>query len=250
MSPISITFATPTNPEFKWLDSLRGLREEEIEEIIIHLHGALAAFFAELTDRNRPWEDSTLKDYCNKLQKKANEINRRGLPEGHKLSLDLLPKSPTALSSVQPDRQDIKIARQFLWLVSRVIGWAFAILILLTLDKTTVLKLNEDQRVKILKHISQHRDSLYCRALEDKATQAQLEQTRTSLPLHALIPTDRPQSLRWNVRVPKAVKSASTVIAKMPPRMVSKQDRILEERIQGTIMTAGVALAETEVGQS
>lgn len=50
------------------MDSLRGLREEEIEEILIHLHGALAAFFAELTDRNRPWEDSTPEDYCNKLQ--------------------------------------------------------------------------------------------------------------------------------------------------------------------------------------
>lgn len=250
MSPISITFATPTNPGFKWLDSLRGLREEEIEEIIIHLHGALAAFFAELTDRNRPWEDSTPEDYCNKLQKKANEINRRGLSEEHKLSLDLLPTSPTALRNAQPDRQDTKIVRQFLWLVSRVVGWAFALLILLALDKTTVLRLNEDQRVKILKHISQHRDSLYCPALEDKAAQAQLEKTRTSLPLHTLIPTDRPQSLRWNVRVPKASKSASTVIAKMPPRMASKQHHILEERIQCTIMAADIALAATEVGQS
>ena len=153
MSPISITFTTPTNPEFKRLDSLRGLREEEIEEIIIQLHGALAAFSAELTDRNRPWEDST-SDYCNRLQKKANEINRCGLPEKYKLSMDLLPTSPMALGNGQPDRQDAKIARQFLLLVSRVMGWAFALLILVTLDKTTVLQLNEDQRVRILKQIS------------------------------------------------------------------------------------------------
>lgn len=248
MSQISITFATPTNPDFKWLDSLRGLREEEIEEIIIHLHGALAAFFAELTDRDRPWEDSALEDYFQELQKKASEINRGGLSE--ELNWDLLPTSPTALGNAQPDRRDTKIVRQFIWQVSRVVGWAFALLVLLALDKPTLLKLNEYQRVKLLKHIGQHRASLHCPALEDKATQAQLEKIRMSLPHRTLIPTDKSQSLRWNVRVPKASKSASTVITKMPSRVASKQHHILEERILCTIMAAGIALAAMEVGQS
>ena len=54
MSPIDITFATPTYPEFSWLDSFKLLKGEEIEKLILVLRGILAAFSAELNDRHTP----------------------------------------------------------------------------------------------------------------------------------------------------------------------------------------------------
>jgi hypothetical protein len=57
MSPISITFSTPTNPRFQWFDSLKDLIDEELDEIAIYYRSATAAIFTELSDRRNPWKD-------------------------------------------------------------------------------------------------------------------------------------------------------------------------------------------------
>lgn len=54
MSPISITFGTSTNPRFQWFDSLKGLADEELDEIAVHCRSATAAIFTELSDRRNP----------------------------------------------------------------------------------------------------------------------------------------------------------------------------------------------------
>lgn len=51
-----------------WIDSCHGLKDDEIDEIIILLRAALAAFFIELTDRRQPWEDQILEGYYDMLQ--------------------------------------------------------------------------------------------------------------------------------------------------------------------------------------
>jgi hypothetical protein len=199
MSPISITFATSTNPELKWIDSFEGLRDEEIEEIIVHCRAATASFFAELCDRRKPWNDRTLENYRDMLLENANRINEKGFTKGHQLHLNDLFTSLSDPCDAQTERSEAKVARQFLWLISRVIGWSYALLILCTLGKHRVQKLDEDQRVKLIKHISKHRDSLFCRRLEDKAIQDDLHQICMSPPLYTIIFIELSQISKWSL---------------------------------------------------
>ncbi len=74
MSPIDITFATPTHPELRWSDSFEGLEEEESEKLVNNLRVALAAFLAELTDRRKPGTDRKLENYKQKLQETAKQF--------------------------------------------------------------------------------------------------------------------------------------------------------------------------------
>ncbi len=83
MSPISITFGTPTNPSFQWYESFKDLADEELEEIVVHCRSATAAFFTELTDRRKPWKNQTLEDYHDMLLENANRINTRSLTDEH-----------------------------------------------------------------------------------------------------------------------------------------------------------------------
>jgi hypothetical protein len=190
MSPISITFGTPANPKFKWFDSFEGLTDEELDEIVVHCRSATAAFFAELSDRRKPWKDRTLEDYYEILLENADRINRKGFAKEHALRLKDLYMSLADPSNAQIERNENKVARHFLWLVSRVIDWSYALLILCTLGKHKVQKLDEDQRVKLIKHIIKHRETLFCPRLKDKAIQCNLHQIRMNLPLCIIKFTD------------------------------------------------------------
>lgn len=190
MSEISITFGTPANPKFRWVDSFEGLTDEELDEIVVHCRSATAAFFTELSDRRQPRKDFTLEGYYDKLLKDANHINKKGFTEEHALQLNHLYKSLADPGNAQDERNEIKAARHFLWLVSKVIGWPYALLILCTLGKHKMRKLNEDQRVKLIKYITKHRGMLFCPRLKDKAIQCDLHQIRMSLPLCIMKFTD------------------------------------------------------------
>ena len=187
MSPISITFGTPTNPSFQWYDSFKGLADEELEEIVVHCRSATAAFFTELSDRRKPWKDRTLEEYHDMLLENADRINRRGLTDEHKGYLKNLYLYLADPGDAQIERNDTKVARQYLWLISKAIGWSYALLILCTLGKHRLQRLDEDRRVKLVKHITQHRDSLFCPKLKDKAIRCELHQIRMNLPLYIVI---------------------------------------------------------------
>jgi len=176
MSPISITFTTAANPRFQWLDNLESIEDGEIEEIIILLRSALATFFTELTDRRGPSKNTRLKGLYDSIQRSADDINKEGFTKEHRLLLDNLHLYPMDPDEAQKERNEAKVARQYLWLVSRAIGWSYALLILCALGKSRVHKLDDDQRVRILKHLVKTRGSLLCRRLEDKAVQCNLHQ--------------------------------------------------------------------------
>jgi len=122
MSPISITFATGTNPGFLWVDDFKFLRDDEIEEFIFLLRGALAAFFAELADRRKPCSDKTLDDSCGMLRESAKRINDTGLNKGEEDCLSNLHLYLTGPGDGQKERNERKAARQYLWLVSAAPG--------------------------------------------------------------------------------------------------------------------------------
>ena len=173
MLQISITFGTPSNPEFQWIDSLEHLTDEELHEFAVQSRSATAAFFTEISDRSNPRQDETLEEYHKTLQENANQINRKGLTDEYETYLDNL---NTYLAGPSNARSDIKVVRQFLWLVSRVIGWSYALLLFCALGKHRLQKLDEYQRTKLVKHIAQHRDSLFCPILQDKAVCYDLHQ--------------------------------------------------------------------------
>ncbi|KAL9124348.1 MAG: hypothetical protein Q9217_006315 [Psora testacea] len=187
-SRIAVTLASPTHPEFNWLDSFESLEEEEIEGIILILRGALAAFSAELTDRRKPWMDQALENYKEKLQQTAKQINEQGLTETHEANLDSLKLSLAQTGCAQTERKESKpskAGRQYLWLISNVIGWPYVLLIICALGKHRMERIDEDQRVKLLRWIAKHRESLFCRTLEDRAIQWQFQEKyiRVVLPL-------------------------------------------------------------------
>ncbi|KAL8912015.1 MAG: hypothetical protein Q9171_002928 [Xanthocarpia ochracea] len=155
MSSITIDFGTPSNRSFQWFDNLEGLTSEELDEIVIQCRSATAAFLTELTDRRRPWRDCALEDYCDLLQQDAKHVNKKGLTKEHKHQLQGVYTFLADLGDNQTERNEKKVVRHFLWLISRVIGWSYALLILCALGKNKVEKLDEDQRVKITKFIIQ-----------------------------------------------------------------------------------------------
>ena len=173
MSHINLTLVTPTHPECNWLDSFESLKEEEIEGILLILRGALAAFSAELTDRRMPWPDHELQNYKKKLQETARQINEQELTRTHKANLDSL------TGYAQHERKESKqskAGKQYLWLISNVIGWPYVLLIICALGKHKIERIGDNQRVKLLKYIVKHRESLFCRRLEDRAVQYQFQE--------------------------------------------------------------------------
>lgn len=165
MSRINIIVSTPTHPEINWLDSFESLEGEEMEGIIQILRGALAAFSAELSDRREPSTDRALENYKKKLQKTAKQINKQGLTETHESDLDSLKISLTQAGSAQVEREESqpsKAGRQYLRFISNVIGWPCALLIFCALGKHKVERINEVQRVKLLKYVAEHPKLLFC----------------------------------------------------------------------------------------
>ena len=179
MSQITIAFGTSANRSFRWFDNFKNLTTEDLDEIIIQCRSATAAFLAELVDRRRPWTDRALENYYVTLQQNAKRINNKGLTEKHKLQLDGVYTTLADPGDTQSERSEKKVARHFLWLISRVIDWSYALLILCALGKNKVEKLDEDQRVKIIKFIFQRRESLFCPRLEKMSETCKLDQIRT-----------------------------------------------------------------------
>ena len=205
----SLVLSTPTNPKLQWLDGFKDLTDKELDEIVIHCRTALAALFTELSDRRNPQKDQTLENYQDTLLKNVNQINEKGLTNRRERYLTKLCTFLGDPNDAQNERKDIKMIREYLWFVSSVVGWSYALLILYTLGKDELRKLNEDRRVKLVKHIFQNRDSLCCPRLEEKATHENLFHIRVTLPpLHRFVSKDLSQMSKPSFHLHEARKSA------------------------------------------
>ena len=158
MSAITITFSTSTVPSFKWIDSFKGLEDKAIEEILVHCRHASAAFEDELSHRRNPKADLAFDDYCGMIRNQADIIRTSGLSDTHYKSLHH--ELPIFLSD-ESKHHTLDTAKKFLWFVSRVLDRSYSLLIFCALKKT-VARLSQAQRAKLIKHINQHRDLLYC----------------------------------------------------------------------------------------
>lgn len=182
MSPVEITFNTPTVPTFAWYESHKRLTNQELNELIIQCRGATAAFCAELNDRYNPTSGDTSQIHYQRLEQAAERINEQGNAEAYANNMQDLYGMLDDPDDTQTERTPSKLARHFIWLVSRVVGWAHALLILCVLGRETVRKLNEYQRAKIITHVFERQDILYCQSLQDQAASCKLTQICTCLP--------------------------------------------------------------------
>jgi hypothetical protein len=154
MFSITITFDTSFNSNFKWFDSFESLINEKLDEILIHRRTATIFFVVELSDRRESRKNQTIEKYYDKLSKNASLINRKELNVDHTAQLKDENVIIANSDLTQSERSEITLARSFLWIISRVIEWSHALLVLCALGKTTVQKLKENQRLKLIKHTS------------------------------------------------------------------------------------------------
>ena len=206
MHPIGITFSASKNPKFTWTDSFESVKNDELEGLIVECRSALHSLEAELSGRKSPQVDENLVVYYEKLQEKAREIDRFGelsskerLPlDEARLVIEELKDRKVDVSQTQKDqiprdqirkdqtRREDMIYRQFLWLILRVAGPAYVLLIICSLGRRKVHRLNSSQSARLIKYVAQHRDSLFCTVLENEAKEVGFCQSSMSLSLTLL----------------------------------------------------------------
>ena len=143
------------------------------------LQVALAAFFAELIDRRKPWTDQQFENIKPKFHETAKIMNEQRLTEMHDGQLNNLKLFLAQTGSAQK-RTECKNGRQYFLLISNVIGWFYVFLIFCVLGKHKMERMIEEMRVKVFKYIATHRESLFCRRIEDKTIQFRSQENRMS----------------------------------------------------------------------
>lgn len=183
MSSINITFGTPNGLNLQWFNSFDRLADGELDQLALLCCNAISALHVEILDRREPWDDQTIEKYYIELLESAIRINKDGLTSQHNSHLV---EPYTLLKDPPPNTKesnDIKTFRRYLWSISKVAGWSYALLVLCTMGKHKMQKLDEHQRVKLLKRIVQHRDVLFCPSLEQVAFCHNLQQIRKNTSL-------------------------------------------------------------------
>lgn len=151
MPAFSITFSAPSKPHFHWYDSFEDLTDSEITEFAFLCRNATAAFFGEVTERRNPCQDLGVENYYDLLHHNVNWINDHGINKVYEANLEDFETYMVGPADSQDKRRDRWLVRQFLWSILRVTYWSNVLLIFCALGKNKLQKLNDDQRVKLLK---------------------------------------------------------------------------------------------------
>lgn len=184
MCPAHIAFCTPQNSTFTWTETFKDIPTADLEHLSIECRSALDSLEAELAVRQAR-VDIKLEDYYVKLQEKARTINDMGaLTEQDKVTLM---KAGTFLEALRSDRidscrtreirKDGTIYKRLLWLISRVVGFAYALLLVCSVSRAKLERLTAMQSAILVKYVAQNRVSLSSRKLEGKANDPGLGKT-------------------------------------------------------------------------
>ena len=173
--------------KFSWTDTFEDIENAELEQLIIECRFALHSLTAELAARQKPRVDTTLEDCYAKLQEKASVLHTMGaLKDKDRASLEEARTSLEALGSGHINSSQTRETRkggagyeQLLWLISRVACPACALLLICSVTRRIVERLNSSQSAILTKCIAQH--SLSSRALEEKANDFGLCKTSADL---------------------------------------------------------------------
>lgn len=178
-STTSVTLSTPKRSSIQWVYGLDDVTDEEIKELALQCRTAANALETELAGRRSPQDDKMLKKYCNSLQSSARQITKSGtLTEEHRQQLEGTNSFiQIMIGNITLDHYELKIARDFVWLISRWLGWPFALLAICSLGKSNLRKMTDAQRVKILQYMSTN-GALSCDVLNEKARKLGLYQSK------------------------------------------------------------------------
>jgi len=184
-----VAFFIPKKLKFTWTDIFEDVEDAELEQLIIECRGALHSLEAELAARQNPRVDTKLEDCYARLQEKARTINTMGalsnkdrasLEEGGTF-LEALRSGHIDSSQTRETRKGGAIYEQLLWLISRVAGLAYVLLLICSVTRRIVERLNSFQSAILVKRMMQCYDSLSSRALEEKANDLGLCKTSADL---------------------------------------------------------------------
>lgn len=189
MCPTHIAFFILKKLKFTWTDTFEDVENAELKQLIIKCRDTLHSLKAELAARQNPWVDTKLEDCYARLQKKAQTIkNMRALSNKNRVSLK---KAGTFLKALRSDHINSSqtcetcksgaIYEQLLWLISRVADPAYALLLICSVTRCTVKRLNSFQSAVLVKCMAQYYNSLSNCALEEKANEFDLCKTSVNL---------------------------------------------------------------------
>ncbi|KAL9120183.1 MAG: hypothetical protein Q9187_003262 [Circinaria calcarea] len=180
-STTSVTLSTSTRSSIQWVYGLDDVTDEEIKELALQCRTAAYALETELAGRRSPQDDQLLIKYCNSLQSNARQITKScTLSKEHRQQLEGTNSFiQIMIGNTTLDHYELKIARDFVWLISRWLGWPFALLVICSLGKNKLRKMNDAHRVKILKYISTN-GALSCDVLNKKARELGLYENHTA----------------------------------------------------------------------
>ena len=175
--------------KFIWTDTFERVEDIELEELIVECRYVLHSLEVELEAREAPKKDTNLGYYSIRLQGRARNINKRGvLSDMDILSLEeagifLGPLRSGYINSSQTrsSRKVSQIYIQLLWLISRVVSPAYALLLIYSVPRSNVERLSSSQRASLVRDMARHCDLLLSRVLEEKANELGLCKTSTNL---------------------------------------------------------------------
>jgi len=189
MCPVYVAFSTPKKPIFNWTDTFKDIKDPELEELIIECRGALHSLEAELADRQNPQVNTTLNECYTRLENTVRTINESGTLDKRDraclkkecTSLEALKSGQIHSSQTRKTRWNGGIYEQTLWLTSRIVGPAYALLLICGMTRRIVQRMTSSQSAILVKYMAQNYDSLSSRALEAKAVEFGLYKTSLAL---------------------------------------------------------------------
>jgi hypothetical protein len=183
-----VIFCLPTKPHFKWTEGYDDISDIEMKTLIIECNYALNSLQHELSSRLGPTKAGPKLENCyESLKTNAKRVQDSGL-NFNDLS-QLADEAQTQASGQQPANPSIGALKQgvtnllpksrdgwkqevyteFLWLVSRLVSPAHALLVKCSIGKNRVRDLDFGGRAKLAKYVKQSQDLLFCHAFQSKA---------------------------------------------------------------------------------
>ncbi|KAL9005958.1 MAG: hypothetical protein Q9188_001287 [Gyalolechia gomerana] len=185
-----VVFSTLKKPVFTWIDTFEDVETADLEALIVECRTALQILQVELDARPNPQVDTDpeLKDCYESIREKADNIKHMGLSKMDEVYLE---RAGDCLSMLRSGHVDSSLTRetrphghvyqQLLWLVFKVAGPAYALLLICCVRKRKVERLNSIQIPKLAIHVARHRDLLSTHVLDEKAKEVGLYANAISL---------------------------------------------------------------------
>ena len=145
------------------------------------------------------------------------------MTETHKGYLESLGSYLAQADCAQVEHKESKIGkatRQYLWLISKAIGWPWVRFIWYALGKYKVEHLNQGQYIKLVKYIAQHRELFVCRRLEDRVVQYQFQERYMNPYINIVACSKISQIPKPIIHYHKALKSGRDKKAQVALRIV------------------------------